>query len=140
MITRFYSFLFFVLCPFVVFPSIFINEMMVKNVSNHVNGNFNFEGWVELYNSGADIVNLSNYHFSEDQGNPLLWQYQGDMDIAPNGFASFYFDELDSLNHTSFKLDSDGGILILNDEAGNLVDFIRYPEPFLKFFFFCSVQ
>lgn len=129
MITRFYSFLLFVLCPFVVFPSIFINEMMVKNVSNHVNGNFNFEGWVELYNSGAETVNLSNYHFSEDQGNPLLWQYQGDMDIAPNGFATFYFDELDSLNHTSFKLDSDGGILILNDEAGNLVDFIKYPEP-----------
>ena len=85
MITRFYSFLLFVLCPFVVFPSIFINEIMVKNVSNHVNGNFNFEGWVELYNSGAETVNLSNYHFSEDQGNPLLWQYQGDMDIALNG-------------------------------------------------------
>lgn len=117
------------LFPFVLFPSVFINEMMVKNVSSHVNENFNFEGWVELYNSGTEPVDLSNYFFSESSSDPTMWQFEGDMTIAPNGYAVFYFDELDTLNHASFKLDSDGGKLYLNDASGNLVDAVSYPKP-----------
>jgi hypothetical protein len=75
------------LCPFVLFPSVFINEMMVKNVSSHVNENFNFEGWVELYNSGTEPVDLSNYFFSESSSDPTMWQFEGDMMIEPNGYA-----------------------------------------------------
>lgn len=68
--------------PLSLYSSIHINEIMVKNVSNHVNENFNFEGWVELYNSGAESVDLSNYFFSDDPSNIYQWQYEGDTQIA----------------------------------------------------------
>lgn len=115
--------------PLSLYSSIHINEIMVKNVSNHVNENFNFEGWVELYNSGAESVDLSNYFFSDDPSNIYQWQYEGDTQIAPKGYAIFYFDELDTLNHVGFKLDSDGGALYLVDSEGNIADIVNYPEP-----------
>lgn len=126
---RVFSLIVGLLCPLVLFSSVHINEMMVKNVSSHINKEFNFEGWVELYNSGPDSVDLSNCFFSESSSDPTMWQYEGDMIMAPNSYAVFYFDELDTLNHVGFKLDSDGGRLYLNDASGELVDVVSYPEP-----------
>lgn len=113
------------------FASVHINEMMVRNTSYKVNENYNFEGWVELYNSGAEAVDLRNCFFSNSESNIYLWQNQSnDCRIQPKGYYIFYFDELDKNNHANFKLDSDGGTLILSDESGRVLDKVTYPKPF----------
>lgn len=38
--------------------SVIINEIMPKNISFHINSNFNFEGWIELYNNGNEDVDM----------------------------------------------------------------------------------
>lgn len=110
--------------------SIVINELMVKNASAVINDNFNFEGWVELYNSGAENINLSKCFFSDSEKEPYKWQNRANTNIGPGQFATFYFDELDKENHANFKLDSDGGVLILSDENGNILDKITYPKSY----------
>lgn len=113
------------------FASVHINEIMVRNTSFKVNENFNFEGWVELYNSGAEAVDLRNCFFSNSESDIYKWQNKSnDCRIEPKGYKIFYFDELDKNNHASFKLDSDGGILILLDESGKKLDQVNYPKPF----------
>lgn len=111
--------------------SVVINEMMVRNVSSHINEDFNYEGWVELYNSGAESVDLSDCYFSNTSSNVYLWQSGvADLTLAPGAFAVFYFDEMDLNNHASFKLDADGGLLILSDKNGNQLDKVSYPKPY----------
>lgn len=110
--------------------SVCINEIMVRNASFKVNENFNFEGWVELYNSGNEAVDLSNCFFSDSKADPYRWQNKKNVVLQPKDFSIFYFDELDTLNHVGFKLDSDGGELFLFDEGGNLLDEVVYPKPF----------
>lgn len=110
--------------------SILINEMMVRNASAIINEDYNFEGWVELYNSGAENVDISRCFFSDSEKNPTRWQSKANTNIGPGQFATFYFDELDKGNHANFKLDSDGGVLLLTDENGNLLDKITYPKTF----------
>ncbi len=113
------------------FASIHINEIMVRNSSFKVNEDFNFVGWVELYNSGDEIVDLSNCFFSDSESDIYKWQNRANnSQIEPKGYAIFYFDEEDKTNHANFKLDSDGGTLILSDQNGRLLDKVTYPKPF----------
>ena len=110
--------------------TIHINEIMVRNTSFHYNEDYNFVGWVELYNSGNDTVDVSNYFFSDSESDIYKWQNRANIQIPPKDFAIFYFDEEDKTNHANFKLDSDGGTLILSDQSGHLVDKVTYPKPF----------
>jgi len=113
------------------FASIHINEIMVRNSSFHYNEDYNFVGWAELYNSGNDTVDVNNYFFSDSESDIYKWQNRANnIQIPPKGFAIFYFDEEDKTNHANFKLDSEGGTLILSDASGHLVDKVSYPKPF----------
>lgn len=106
--------------------SILINELMPRNVSFMINENFNFDGWVELYNSGAENYNLSNCLFSDGKD---TWESGIDKVLAPGEYYIFYFNEMDLNNHANFKLDSDGGILTLTDKTGTKLDEVSYPKP-----------
>lgn len=111
--------------------SVVINEVMVKNVSAVVNDDFNYVGWVELHNTGNDSADVSNYYFSDEKNDAFKWEIKaGGRLIAPNGFAVFYFDELDKDFHANFKLDADGGVIYLIDNQGNVSDEVKYPAPF----------
>ena len=54
--------------------SVHINEIMVRNTSFKHNEDYNFVGWVELYNSGDEMVDLSNCFFSDSESNIYKWQ------------------------------------------------------------------
>ena len=110
--------------------SVHINEIMVRNTSFKYNEDYNFVGWVELYNSGDEMVDLSNCFFSDSESNIYKWQSLANTQIQPKGYAIFYFDEENKTNHANFKLDSDGGTLILSDQSGRLLDKVTYPKPF----------
>ncbi|MDR1730277.1 MAG: CotH kinase family protein [Prevotellaceae bacterium] len=116
---------------FLQFPSVkaqvIINELMPRNISYLINEDFNFEGWVELYNSGTQSADISNYYFSDDSNNLLKWRIKTDRLLDPEQFVVIYFDELDRENHASFKLQPEGGSLFLSDRNKNLVSEIRYP-------------
>ena len=110
--------------------AVHINEIMVRNSSAVINDELNFEGWAEIYNSGDEEVDLSNCFFSDTDDDHFKWRNQDKTVLAPKQYAVFFFDELDEYNHTSFKLDCDGGVLILSDENGNELDRLNYPKSF----------
>ena len=110
--------------------AVHINEIMVRNSSAVINDELNFEGWAEIYNSGDEEVDLSNCFFSDTDDDHFKWRNQDKTVLAPKQYTVFFFDELDEYNHASFKLDCDGGVLILSDENGNELDRLNYPKSF----------
>lgn len=128
--TKFIGLLVGATCTLTANAAVHINEIMVRNSSAIINEDYNFEGWVELYNSGNEAVDLSNCYFTDTDDNTTKWQNKATTTIAAKGYAIFYFDEADKDNHASFKLDCDGGKLILTDASGNELDRITYPKTF----------
>ncbi len=122
----FFLFCFFFLQFSFLKAAVFINELMPKNLSSVINEDFNFEGWAELYNSGTQSVDISNYYFSDDLGNLLKWQIKTDGLLEPGQFVVIYFDELDKENHASFKLKTENGVLYLSDKQENRIDRLSY--------------
>lgn len=107
--------------------SVLINELMPRNVSYLINEDFNYSGWVELYNNGAEQFDLSQCVFSDGKH---TWESEAAGMLAPGGYALFYFDELNSYNHASFKLDADGGLLTLSTRDGLELDRVSYEKAF----------
>lgn len=120
-----------------VYSSLLINEVMPKNVSCHINDDFNFTGWIELYNSGAEDVDISTIFLSNESLNLYKWQMPSDTTLPsdnfimpPGSYKLIYMDELNKAFHASFKLDADGGMLYLTSAEGDLLDKITYEASF----------
>ena len=46
-------------------------------------------GWVELFNTSADTVNLSGMYLTDSQEEPFKWKF-GDVKMAPNSFLVIF--------------------------------------------------
>jgi hypothetical protein len=62
-----------------------INEMISSNRSGAVDEDGEFHDWIELYNYGDSIVNLSGWGLSDDTLNPFRWVFP-DFDMQPNDY------------------------------------------------------
>lgn len=52
-----------------------INEIMASNGSTIADEDGDFEDWIELFNSGAEAVDLSGWGLSDDDDTPLRWTF-----------------------------------------------------------------
>lgn len=119
----------FCLCASFAFYSaeagVVINEIMPCNVSTLLNDYYNYTGWLELYNSGEADVNLKGYEFRNITGskNKLKWAWkiEDSVVVEAGKYKVIFFDEEEgkSKTHAPYKIDSDGGSLILLDNKGN---------------------
>lgn len=127
--------LFLALCSLVVFvarvsastPPIVINELLVGNASTNLDPQFkNFGGWVELFNTGLDPVNLSGYTLSDDNGQPDMWTLPAGTQIPAGGFLLIWLDEEGAGIHANFKADMRGGNILLFMPDDTLVTALTY--------------
>ncbi len=117
--------------------SVVINEIMPKNVSYKLDDQFQYSGWAEILNNGAEDVDVSLYFFSDEAENPTKWQMVTDnkaLVLKPGDFAVVYFDETEAADededalplHANFKLPAKKGCLYLADESGTEIDRMAY--------------
>lgn len=107
-----------------------INEIMASNAGEVMSPAINFDSWIEVYNPGNQAVNLSGMYLSVDTSNPLAWQMPSNMGSVPaKGFKVIWLgsNEIKS-NQAPFKLDCDGGTIILSDKNGEQIAKQNYPE------------
>ncbi len=115
------------LAPFVssnVFcQSITFNEILASNASLDYDDFFQYEDWIELYNSGS-IQDLAGYHLSDDPDSLDKWMFPVDdpglTTILPNGHIRVWCDKDDNqgTDHTNFKLSGDGETVYLVAQDG----------------------
>ncbi len=82
-----------------------------------------FPDWIELYNGGAEPIDLEGLFLTDDLQQKTQWSFAPGMKLAPGAFMVLYADN-DSdqgVDHTHFKLDGLGEMLALIDDDGETV-------------------
>ena len=107
-----------------------VNEIMVSNVDDFVSPAYNFDGWMEIYNSSNMPVRISGMYLSDDAENPTLWKIPNTIGAVPaHGFTTIWFESNDvNPINAPFKLDVDGGKLFLSDQEGKIILDFTYPQ------------
>ena len=109
--------------------SLFINEIMAANVDEYISPAFNFDGWIELYNPTERPVELGGLKISDPTNGKGPWRIPQEVGIIPaKSFKIIWFDSADlRSDQVSFKLDSDGGTILITDENDNVIVQQDYP-------------
>ncbi len=123
--------LLYVLVTFQGFSQIVINEIFASNINAFLEKTtFNYPGYIEFYNKGFQPASLSGFFLSDNPSNPTLWTLPWNLTIQSKGFLVIYCDGLNYENHSNFKLDADGGKIILYDRGYRIIDSLTYGRQF----------
>ncbi|MBR6180450.1 MAG: lamin tail domain-containing protein [Prevotella sp.] len=108
-----------------------INEVSAAN-SIYVNEFFKHNDWVELYNTTDSDIDIAGMYLSDDSENPKKYQLEktdGISTVIPaHGFLTIWCDKVDPLSqlHASFKLNADGGEMLLTAADESWCDRFTY--------------
>ena len=100
-----------------------LSEIVPDNKSSLKDGYGNASDWVELRNTGNSAVNLAGWGLSDDPAQPMKWLFPA-TNLAAHGtlvvFASGSAVPFDPAGypHASFRLNKDGGSLVLTAPDG----------------------
>ncbi len=105
-----------------------ISEIMASNATVHPDPDLGeYLDWVELYNTGSSVADISGWFLSDDPDNPARWSFPQGTLLAPYSYLLVYADGTGSGLHTSFKLSKEGETILLANAAQTIVDSVAYP-------------
>lgn len=67
-------------------PTVRINEIMSSNGATIADDDGELEDWIELYNYGDEVVDLSGWGLSDNPNNPFKWTFPEGTMIAPGEY------------------------------------------------------
>lgn len=105
-----------------------INELSAANYDGGFTDNYgDEEDWFELYNPSGAAVDLSGFHLSDNELEPMKWVIPAGVSVPANGYLLVYAsgrDEFVGGNvHAGFKITQakqEGAVL--SDAAGTIID------------------
>jgi hypothetical protein len=110
-----------------------INEIMASNQTGEWDDFFEYDDWIEIYNSGP-ITNLAGYYLTDDPDSLDKWLIPstnlGVTAILPNNHLIFWLDKdpEQGEDHVDFRLSGDGETVMLVDPDGvTIIDQITFP-------------
>ena len=112
-----------------------INEISADN-SIYVNEYYKKNDWIELYNTTSEPIDVAGMYLSDNLEKPTKYQIESDDNastlIEPYGHLIVWADKLMTFTqlHASFKLDTEGGYVVLTAADESWRDVIYY-EPHL---------
>lgn len=114
---------------------VYISEVMASNdYITAISGEENTD-WVEIYNSSAEMVNMSGWGLSDNINWPRKWQFPEGTYILPGEYKIVLLDGSTTAGddasklHSSIKLARAGGeTLTLSDATGYVLDKLYLPE------------
>jgi hypothetical protein len=96
---------------------VLITEFMAANTTTLRDENLDSSDWIEVYNAGTNIVNLSGWYLTDSVVNLLKWGFPA-TNLSANGFLVVFASGKNRATagaplHTNFKLDATGEYLAL---------------------------
>ncbi len=82
--------------------SVFINEISICNISHELDPNYDYSGWIELYNASDINVELKYLYYSDEQGKPQKYKLNALRTLPAKGYASIWMNDEVSLNNGFF--------------------------------------
>jgi hypothetical protein len=108
-----------------------INELSICNISGELDPEGDFRGWIELYNTTGDTLNLKSFVYSDDPALPAKYRLLNDRKISPGGFACVWVnDEVYNKEGRYLDTDPDGGYFCVAERSGILIDEVSYPAQY----------
>lgn len=108
--------------------TLFINEISICNISKDLDLNFNYSGWIELYNASANDIDLSKLYYSDEKGKTTKYTLPEKRILLARSYAIIWLnDEISNIEGLFLDTDPDGGYLSIADENGIVLDEITYP-------------
>lgn len=99
-----------------VAPDVVLNEIVASNATGLQDESGAFPDWVELYNRGEEIADLSSFTLTDDVADPQKWSFPAGTEVEPDGFLIVFADGDPSTLaelHASFRLTAAGESLQL---------------------------
>lgn len=112
------------------FSQVYINEYSCSNISLTSDSYGSNEDWVELYNQGSSVFNLTGFYLSDKSSNLTKWQIPSGS-IPANGYSLIQFSGRGLVNgteiHPSFTLSQTKGdwIILTNPDGVTVVDSLK---------------
>lgn len=111
-----------------------INEVSAEN-SIYVNATyFKKNDWIELYNTTDKPVDVAGMYLTDKEDKPYKYQIPAikgiNTVIPPHGYLVVWADKLEPVQqlHTQFKLDNEGGCVMLTAADESWQDILHYPQ------------
>lgn len=86
--------------------------------------------WVELYNTGTQAVELSNYYITENPSNPTKSRLPV-KSLAPGAYTVLYFTGGTGADELPFKISSTESSLMLSSNFGVAIDTLKWDAAIL---------
>ncbi|WP_339922343.1 CotH kinase family protein [uncultured Cyclobacterium sp.] len=107
--------------------SIAINEIMASNSTIEDNDG-DYSDWIELYNYGSEVIDLTGYGLSDNPSSPFKWAFPTTF-ILPNSYLLVWASSKDRKIdgeplHTSYGISAGGEDVVLTDPEGQQIDII----------------
>lgn len=111
-----------------------INEFMPANPDLYMSPAKNFDSWIELYNVTDQPYSLAGCYLSDDAANPTKWRLPKTIGKIPaNGHFVIWLGSNDILQEQGpFKLECEGGEIILSNPDGKIISQETYPEAVIR--------
>ncbi|QDV25774.1 lamin tail domain-containing protein [Aureliella helgolandensis] len=103
-----------------------LNELMTVNVATVQDQSGDFDPWVEVYNFGPGLVDVSGLYLTDDVADLTKWSIPSE-NLDDGEFLTLWIDgeTSEGTNHASFALSATGGTLQLTDGV-TVIDTVTY--------------
>ena len=106
---------------------VLINEFLASNSTTLADPDFeDYADWLELYNSGADSVDLGGFFLTDNMDDSVKWEIPAGTKIPGGGFLLIWADGNDVDLHAPFKISADGEILALLTPQKLILDSVSF--------------
>lgn len=113
---------------FIKAQTVFINEISICNISHTLDPNYDYNGWIELYNASDNDIDLSKLYYSDEIGKTTKYTLSETRILLARSHAIIWLnDEVSNIEGLFLDTDPDGGYLSIADENGVVLDAITYP-------------
>lgn len=109
-----------------------INEVLVVNDSNYVDGFGQHSPWVEIFNSAYNSVDIGGLYLTNDMNNPTKYRIpkgQTATIIPTRGYIVFFGDNIptNGILHLNFDLRESSLIALFDGNGKTLIDSVHLP-------------
>ncbi|HAH59496.1 MAG TPA: phage tail protein, partial [Bacteroidales bacterium] len=110
-----------------------INEILVINDSNYVDDYGKRSGWIEIFNTAYNTVDIGGLYLTNDMTNPTKYPIPtGDpiTKIAPRNYILFFADGLPTrgIQHLNFTLTETNYLALFAGNGKTMIDALKYGE------------
>ncbi len=103
-----------------------ITEFLASNDDGLLDADGDASDWLEIYNAGPDVVDLSGMHLTDDDDDLDLWTFPAGVTLGPGGYLVVFASNKDGVLaggelHTNFAISAGGEYLALVDADGETV-------------------